>query len=210
LPQRIIQAQENERERISRDIHDDLGQSLVTFKILLQSVLLSAESMPKKKDIDKIIKDIDKIIEKTRHLTSTLRPSTLEVLGMTTALKVLIEEFKQKNLTIKFNYGLLDSVSFEGDPINFYRVIQESLTNIVKHAKATKVNIDIQLTANRLTLTIEDDGHGFLKDSERGTQGLGLSTMQERALLLKGNLEIKSNLDKGTMVNLNVPIKRST
>src|SRR3990167_5138094 len=103
LPQKIIQAQEKERERISREIHDDLGQSLVTFKILLQSVLLRPRGSSHKQSVERLIRDVDKIIEKTRHLTSALRPSTLQVLGLTTATRILVEEFRQKAIKIRFH-----------------------------------------------------------------------------------------------------------
>lgn len=213
LPQKIIQAQEKERERISREIHDDLGQSLVTFKILLQSVLLrpASDSNQKGKSAEKLIDDISKIIEKTRHLTATLRPSTIDVLGLTTALKVLIEEFERKNSNIKFACDHLDEIMFEGDPINFYRIIQEALTNVVKHAKATKVTIDIKIAADQMVLTIKDNGQGFpIAEGpyQRGTQGLGLSIMRERARLLKGEIEIKSNPRQGTNITLAVPIQK--
>ncbi len=212
LPQKIIQAQEKERERISREIHDDLGQSLVTFKVLLQSVLLGSNSDLKKqkKSVKKLIKDVDKIIEKARHLTSGLRPSTLEVLGLTTALNVLIEEFKQKKLKIKFNHDDLNEIKFEGDPINFYRIIQEAITNVVKHAKATKVDVEIKIVDSRLTLALKDNGKGFsLVDkfsNQQETQGLGLSTMRERARLLKGDMEITAGFKQGTTILLNIPI----
>jgi len=210
LPQKIIQAEEKERERISREIHDDLGQSLVTFKMLLQSVLLPPGSNKPNQSTEKLINDINTIIEKTRHLTAALRPSTLEVLGLTTALTVLIDEFRQKNLKIQFKHDRLDEVSFEGDSINFYRIIQEVLTNVVKHAKASKVNIEVKLLDSRLTLTIQDNGRGFSMTEKppyrRGAEGLGLSTMRERARLLKGELTINSNLKNGTSIVLTVPV----
>ncbi len=210
LPQRIIQAQENERERISRDIHDDLGQSLVTFKMFLQSVLLHPEGRSNKQAITKLLKDVDKIIEKARHLTAALRPSTLQVLGLTTATKVLVEEFQRKALKIKVKHSDLDQIAFEGDPINFYRILQEALTNIVKHAQATHVHINVDIVQNRLVLTIVDNGQGFSLSekhpSRKEAQGLGLSTMRERARLLKGDMEITSVPRQGTTVLLNVPV----
>ncbi len=218
LPQRIIQAQEKERERISREIHDDLGQSLVTFKMFLQSVLLHPDGRAGKQSVPKLIKDIDKIIEKTRHLTSALRPSTLEVLGLTAATKALIEEFKQKALKIKLKHDDLDKIEFEGDSINFYRILQEALTNIVKHARASHVHINIDIAEDRLVMTIADNGRGFPPAEESSSwqeaQGLGLSTMRERARLLKGDVAITSvsrqvpcrDTQYGTTILLSVPV----
>ncbi len=210
LPQRIIQAQERERERISREIHDDLGQSLVTFKIFLQSVLLHPKGSAGKQSVRKLIKDVDKIIEKTRHLTSALRPSALQMLGLTTATKILIEEFKQKALKIKLEHDDLDKIEFEGDTINFYRILQEALTNIIKHARATHVHIRVDIADNRLVMTIADNGRGFSllekRSSPKEAQGLGLSTMRERARLLKGDLEVSSVEQQGTTIQLKVPV----
>ncbi|MCR4338231.1 MAG: PAS domain S-box protein [Candidatus Omnitrophica bacterium] len=212
LPQRIIQAQENERQRISREIHDDLGQSLVTFKIFLQSTILAPHSDQEQQSetVTKLIHSLNTIIEKTRHLTGSLRPSTLGVLGLSTALHTLIDEFKQKNLKINFTYNKsLDLFQFQGDAINFYRILQEALTNVVKHAQATRVDISIKVTQQNLTMVIKDNGKGFMSNGRlkdhSSTQGIGLSTMKERALLLKGKLEIKSTLKKGTTLTLTVP-----
>ena len=212
LPRRIIQAQEKERERIYREIHDDLGQSLVTFKMFLQSVLLRPQGQAGKQSVGKLIKDVDKIIEKTRHLTSALRPSTLQVLGVTTAAKVLIAEFQRKDLKINFKHDDLDRVTFEGDSINFYRILQEALTNIIKHAQATHVHIKVDIADNQLIMTIADNGRGFSPSpsgkhsSRKEAQGLGLSTMRERARLLKGDLEVSSVPQQGTTIQLKVPV----
>ncbi len=210
LPQRIIQAQEKERERISSEIHDDLGQSLVTFKMFLQSVLLRPKDSARKQSVAKLIKDIDKIIEKTRHLTAALRPSTLQVLGLTTATKVLIAEFQRKDLKIDLKHDDLDRITFEGDSINFYRILQEALTNIIKHAQASHVRINVDIADNRLVMTIADNGRGFSSSekhsSRKEAQGLGLSTMRERARLLKGDFEVSSVLQQGTTIQLKVPV----
>ena len=215
LPQRIIQAQEAERKRISRDIHDDLGQSLVTFKMFLQSTLLAPrpDAVKQSEAVKQLISNITSIIEKTRHLTTALRPSTLEALGLSTSLRLLIEEFRQKDLHIKFACDVsLDHINFQGDIINFYRIIQEALTNIVKHAKATKVDVTVKIMSDQLSLIIKDNGRGFSEDkrskNHQHSLGIGLTTMQERARLLKGNLEIKSESGKGTTIRLIVPVEK--
>ena len=150
------------------------------------------------------------MIEKTRHLTSTLRPSTLQVLGLTTATKILIEEFQREDLKIKLKHDDLDQATFAGDPINFYRILQEALTNIIKHARASHVHINIDIADDRLVMTIADNGQGFSASEKnlslKKAQGLGLSTMRERARLLKGDLEVTSVLGQGTTILLKVPI----
>lgn len=220
LPARIIQAQEAERESISREIHDDVGQSLAMLKMLLQSTLSSLPGRPagrgRDSDIpqetyDKIIHYIDEIIEKIRHLAAGLRPSTLEVLGLPTALKSLVDDFRlNKHLKITFQAEHLDRIEFLGEPINFYRIIQEALTNVVRHSRATLVEIKMQINGDRLAVTLRDNGGGFKeikKDPLSGNlHGIGLSTMQERAKLLKGDFHIISTENEGAAVILNVPI----
>ncbi len=213
LPQRIIQAQESERERISREIHDDLGQSLATLKLLIQSTLQprgQASANPQA-SYEKILKYLDQTIEKSRSLAAGLRPSHLEVLGLTTALRVMIDEFKgKKRLNIKCQLPALDDLHFKGESINLYRIVQEALTNIARHADATKVLIRFQKDRDRLKLEIRDNGKGFNKknkmDPRRPIPGLGLMTMQERTRLLQGELDIRSVPGEGTVLVLNIPL----
>jgi len=212
LPRRIIQAQESERERISREIHDDLGQSLVTLKMLIQSSVLEGSSNDRLKESrNKEIEHINLVIEKTRSLASGLRPATLEVLGLSTAIKSLVHGIKQHyKLKIMIRLGNLDSLKFQGEAINLYRILQEALTNITKHARATEVKITAKRLKNRLIVEIKDNGKGF-KEIKRqyatsNSNGLGLSTMRERANLLGGEINIKSKNGKGTSILVNIPV----
>ncbi len=205
LPQRIIQAQESEREKISREIHDDLGQSLATLKMTIQASQINGNT--RNKDIEQI----NSIIEKTRDLASGLRPSTLEVLGLTTSIKTLVRAIRQHyKLKIIIRLGNLDSIKFQGDVINLYRIIQEGLTNITKHAQATEVIITAKRLKNRLIVEIRDNGKGIKKIKQQyatsNLKGLGLSTMRERAKLLNGDININFKSGKGTSIFLDIPI----
>ena len=216
LPQRILQAQESEKNRISKDIHDDLGQSLATLKIVIQSAMaeFSKKDVHIKKSFERIVKDLNVIIEKTRGIAMGLRPPTLEVLGLETALKVLLDDFKKRTkLKLKYEGVNLNHVQFQGEPINFYRVIQEALNNIVKHARAQEIKISLELTDGQLMVTIEDDGQGFLiHKSERRNKtedivkGLGLAIMEERTRSLGGDFQIYSQIGKGTTIALSIPV----
>ena len=213
LPQQIIQAQEEEHKRISREIHDDLGQSLVTLKMLIQSYRAGfslRKDQKQERSFKKIIHCLDAIIEKTRGLAAGLRPSSLEVLGPTAAIRQLINEFRcQKNLRLRFSCSLLDDLLFEGEVINLYRIIQEALTNIVRHARATEVYIRIQNVKNRVKIIITDNGRGFRISHRMGElpAGLGFSTMRERARLLEGTLEIRSGPREGTRIVVDIPVR---
>ncbi|HLF18696.1 MAG TPA: PAS domain-containing protein [Candidatus Omnitrophota bacterium] len=211
LPREIIQAQEEERERISREIHDDLGQALATLKMLIQSSLfeLGPNKAALTKAKKKILNRINAIIEKTRHMSSVLRPSTLEVLGLSTSLKSLINDFRsQKKVKITANWGRLDKIRLKGESINLFRIVQEALTNVIKHAQATKVNISTKSDNGRLIISIEDNGCGFnttRNHKANKSQGLGLSTMAERAKLLGGEIHIHSGKGKGTGITIIIP-----
>lgn len=212
LPRRIFEAQEEERERISREIHDDLGQSLATLKMFIQTlqletVLKDPRIRPKH---EKIVTYLNGIIEKTRNLASRLRPSTLEMLGLTTALRVLAGDLRSHcGLKVRLLNCHLDDVVFQGENINLYRIIQESLTNILKHAGATEARISFRRMKNKLTVTIADNGTGFKtndKDRRGGAAGIGLSVMKERVKILNGVMDIESRNGKGTKIILTVPV----
>lgn len=213
LPQRIIEAQEYERHRISKEIHDELGQSLATLKMLIQSSVLPEylETRLNRRAYDRVIKYIDEIIEKSRNIATSLRPKVIETMGLTLALKKLILDFrKNKGLNIRARVGNIDDIEFEGEPVNLYRIVQEALANLLHHAEAANVEILFQRGKQSLTIIIKDDGKGFLpKDihCDDPRRGQGLSTMQERARLLKGELDIQSELGQGTTIRLNVPVR---
>ncbi len=214
LPQKIIQVQESERARISREIHDDLGQSLAILKMIIQSAMSAdqggRDSFDKSRR--KIIKHLDMIIEKSRHLASDLRPAALEILGLATALEGLINDFRQtKDLHIYFYHSSLDRLVFQKEVINLYRIVQEALNNIVTHAGATQAHIVMRRRKNRLWVAIKDDGRGFdldkFKEGSKAKKGIGLLTMEERVKLLGGEIKIQSQPAKGTMIIFEVPVE---
>jgi PAS domain S-box-containing protein len=208
LPKRIIQAQEQECDRIARDLHDELGQSLATLKMIIQSAWLEeGTSANPSKDHKKILDYLNSIIDKSRHLAMRLRPATLEALGLTTAINLMIDEINRAGkVKIAFSHGPLEDLHFESETINVFRIVQEALTNILKYSKATKVKVSMRVNKDRLKIKIEDNGCGFvLKDKSKG---LGLITMQERTSLLGGRIEIQSQLKKGTSIAVDIPCRR--
>ena len=136
-----------------------------------------------------------------------LRPSTLEALGLTTAINLMIDEINRAGkVKIIFTHSHLVNLHFQSEAINVFRIVQEALTNIVKNAKATNVKVALRVVKNRLKITIEDNGRGFvLKDKSKG---LGLITMRERTSLLGGKIEIQSQLKKGTTIIVDIPCWR--
>ena len=207
LPKRIIQAQERECDRIARDLHDDLGQSLATLKMIIQSSWFQeGTSANPPKEHKKILGYLDSIIDKSRNLAMRLRPATLEALGLTTAISLMIEEINRAGkVKIVFTHGDLEPLEFKSDTINVFRIVQEALTNILKYAKASKVNVSLRVLKGRLQIKVQDNGCGFiLKDKSKG---LGLITMQERTSLLGGQINIHSEPQKGTAITVDLPCK---
>lgn len=214
VPQRIIQAQEAEQARISRDIHDDLGQSLIALKMNLYSVTTDSKADPVlfKKECEGLLRSLDSIIEKTRHISHRLRPASISSIGLSASLRKLIEEFQQKDrkLSVRLRHGKIDQLDFNGGPINLYRIVQEALSNTVKHAKASQVDVDLKRQKDRLLVKIQDNGQGYENTGEqRQKHGLGLLTMRERANMLGAKLRMHSAPGKGTVIQLNIPVKAS-
>jgi len=209
LPQKIIQAQEQECNRIARDLHDDLGQSLATLKMMIQSAWLVESQRNKNKKISmdqqKIIEYLNAIIEKSRHIAMRLRPSTLDVLGLTSALESMFKEMSSNGkLKISFRHQGLDDLRFKAEPINLFRIIQEAMSNIRKHAVATRVTVKVTKAKGLLKISIHDNGCGFVFIGP--SSGLGLTTMQERAKLLGGTIGIHSQPKYGTTLLVEIPV----
>lgn len=214
LPRRIIEVQESERHRISKEIHDDLGQSLAALKMLIQSSV-DPEYLNTKTNhraYESVINYIDEIIDKTREIATALRPKVIETQGLTRAVKKLLAAFrKSKGIHIKARIGNLNPIQFQGARIHLYRILQEALANLYHHAEATHVEVLFRRGKQSLTMVIKDNGKGFLPDKAKKDIGQtgkhGLSTMHERARMLGGELKIESEPGKGTLIHLNVPVK---
>lgn len=214
LSSRVLNAQEKEREKIAHELHDDLGQALTAIRINLAELELDA----KEKDLERVTERIDEsksLIESSlgqiREMAHELRPSLLDDLGLTSAIRWFLNQFKRRmNIVLSFQvvgeeYRLAREIE-----IVIYRIIQESCTNIAKHANAHRVEIIIEYSPERLTLSIEDDGKGFSlpehNQKEKPTeQGFGILGIQERAHTIGGTVEIESSPGHGTLIRLTLP-----
>ena len=207
----VIRAQEDERRRLSREIHDDLGQALIAHVLSLRSLQLEIPLQNEllKKRLDDLIADTNETINKMRQIAQDIRPAMLDTLGLCTALKTYSREFSLRTSL---------PVVFESDPeipevsdiysITLYRILQEALTNVYKHSMANQVWVELTVDERNLVLIIQDNGVGFPPESRQKfpNDGIGMIGMQERMTLVGGQLLIKSSQSKGTIISAHLPL----
>ncbi|MFZ4520719.1 MAG: HAMP domain-containing sensor histidine kinase [Bacteroidales bacterium] len=202
----VFDGEEMERQRLSRELHDGIGQSLIAIKLRLENLLYQDG-----KDINNSIQELknyfDQIIDEVRRISNNLLPSVLEVFSIPIAFRNLFAETEEHSgLRIHFEAtGNFDDLN-KKIKTYIYRLTQEALNNIVKHADAREVRVYLTRSTDRLKLVIRDDGKGFLPDSVGIEGGNGIHNMRERASLLQGQIDIQSAPLYGTTITLNVPI----
>ena len=201
----VIDAEEKERQRLSREIHDGIGQSLIAHKLRLESLLYMND--PEIKDQIRILKDqFNVTIDEVRRISNNLMPSVLEVFGITLALKNLCEETEEHGLL-----EILFQTTGELEEINtktktyLYRIAQEALNNILKHSGAKEVTFTVSRSKDMITFILRDDGKGFDVGDAAYEKGNGLHNMRERVALLHGTINILSSAGEGTTIIINVP-----
>lgn len=214
LSQNYESAREEEKLMISRELHDELGQVLAALKIdiaLLQKeisalALNPATSQTLGDGFDTVFKMIDKSTRTVRKIASGLRPDILDKLGLLEALSWLAEE-TERRYKISCRVVLPDDIALEEQKhIHLFRIVQEALTNIVRHAEASEVMIRLVDVGQHLQLTISDDGKGISQMPAGKSDSLGLIGIRERVRLLKGTLDIIGKERKGTMLSITLPV----
>lgn len=204
----IIKIQEEERDRISREIHDDLGTSIALVKMLIQSSYVKIKkrynisNQNTEPECDEVIDYLNSISETARQMSHTLSPVGMKGLGLCTAIEKLVAKIvNNSNIKVKTNLEQLNSFFPDNWDINLYRIIQESLLNIHKHAKASIAYITAEkINDKKITLIIKDDGKGI--NTSMLNQGLGMSLMKQRAQLMNATINITSRRGQGTEIKL--------
>jgi PAS domain S-box-containing protein len=209
LSGRLLEAQETERRRIARELHDEIGQSLTAIKIRLRA--LQRRSKTGLPNLDECIRIVDQSLSQVQSLSLDLRPPQLDDLGLSAALRWHLDRQAQASRLIPhFSSDPLPGRLYPDIEIACFRVAQEALTNIIRHAHAHQVRIELRRRGTELHLMIQDDGQGFDTDTARGAanQGasMGLIGMQERAELAVGRFELKSFPGRGTQVHAVFPL----
>jgi two-component system sensor histidine kinase UhpB len=204
----ITSAQEEERLRLARELHDETIQSVIALKQRVQLAGKLVKEQSGKKSLQELEGLAEQIVENLRLIIRALRPIYLEDLGLATALEMLASE--TKTLQVDF-YRTGQEKRFERDiELALYRIAQEALSNIVRHAKASRATLNINFNEHEISLEISDDGIGFVmpkSPTDFATSGhFGLLGMRERSELIAGRLEVKSEAGVGTQVSVLLPV----
>ena len=209
LAGRLISAQEEERSHLARELHDDLSQRLAVLSIdagkLEQELINSAG--PIKEKLHDMKNQVVKISGDVHTLARQLHPSILDDLGLVRAIDSECTAFlKREGVNIIFNHDGFPNIVGKDISLTLYRIVQEGLRNISKHACANHVNVSLKGFDQGILLSIQDDGIGFDLAEARVTPGLGLSSLHERVRLINGELSIQSQPGKGTVITVKAPL----
>jgi signal transduction histidine kinase len=206
---KIVAAQEEERARIARDLHDQLGQQLTALRLSLQRHRGDVEGARRHEDLERAIALAAEIDGEVDFLAWELRPAVLDDLGLTVALPRFVHEWAEHyGVPADFVGGMAPGQLSRDAEIVFYRVAQEALNNIAKHAHATRVDVLLEQRDGAAIMVIEDDGVGFDGgDTAQPQAGIGLVGMRERAALIGALLQIESTSGGGTSVYLRYPLQ---
>jgi PAS domain S-box-containing protein len=210
-PRQLIEAQEAERQSIARELHDQIGQVLTAIQLNLQAVGETCETIEARALIDEGVVIVDEALCQVRGLSFELRPSVLDDLGLVAALRWYTDRFAQRT-----GIHATTAINLRQPPVRFslelqtacFRIVQEALTNVVRHAKARNVEIELKGLNDEIRLSIKDDGIGFdmnSQDPAHFTTHVGLRGMRERALALGGRLGVKSSPARGTKICAHFP-----
>ncbi len=202
--QQLIESQEAERKRIAAELHDGLGQNLVVIK---NRALLGINKGDDKERVAKELRNISdsatQALEEVREITNNLRPQLLDRLGLTKAINAMLKKVSGV-IEIDSEIDSIDNIFSETQEISIYRIVQESINNIIKHSNASDAFVKIKRDETKVLITIEDNGKGF--DIANIKNGLGLIGLKERSQLLNGEFVVDSKIGEGTKITLELRI----
>jgi signal transduction histidine kinase len=202
---------EDERIRISRQVHDELGQALTGLKMDLywMSTRLPKKAKAVHEKIKLMSNNIDETIQTVRRISTELRPGILDDLGLVAALEWQAHEFQHRTgIQCRVTSDLQEAILDEDLNTAFFRIFQETLTNIIRHANASRVDVHLKRESGNLVLQVRDNGRGISEAEISNTQSIGLLGMRERAALLGGEVTFKGIPDKETTVRVAIPLVR--
>jgi two-component system, NarL family, sensor histidine kinase UhpB len=204
----MVNAREDERRRIARELHDELGQRLTALKMELSSLASQADAAARAQRIAAMLEMVDDTVASVRRIATELRPLMLDDLGLNAAIEWLANGWAARmGIKVRLRLGPADPDIGDAAAIALYRVVQEALTNIARHARATEVRIEMRQAAGALRLTVQDDGVGFDAASMYREGSHGLMGIRERAYMLGGELQIGNARGGGGRITVRLPLR---
>ena len=204
----VVEAREEERRRIARELHDELGQRLTALKMELSSLASAKGPCGDETRISGMLEMIDDTVASVRRIAADLRPMMLDDLGLNAAIEWLARDAARRlDMEITVRLGDEDPPVTQGAAIALYRMVQEALTNVARHARATHVNIELRQDGGELVLTVRDNGVGFPSDLQHSDGRYGLLGIRERAYMLGGRLEVDNPPGGGGRLTVRLPLR---
>ena len=203
-------AEEKERERLSRELHDGIGQSFIAIKLKLEQ-LFDGGPGENEKSLEEIEKAFDDAIDEIRRMSNNLSPSVLKAFGLENAIRNLcnsVQEYARCSIDLEYDFDR--EIINKKTEIYLYRIVQEAMNNIRKHSSASHVEIKIFELSGKFNMLISDNGIGFDPEGESSGRGAGLFNMKQRAEILGGSAVIESGENNGVKILVQVPLKSVT
>lgn len=212
MAESVVTAQEEERKRLSRELHDDLGQALIAHILNLHNLQedLPLHSEVLNKRLDMLMADANQTLHRMHLLAQNIRPTLLDTLGLRSALETHSHEFSLRTgLPVLFEADLKIPEMPDVYAITLYRILQETLTNVIKHSKASQVWVELNIDEHNIILTVQDNGIGFSTAQDSSNQGIGITGLRERLILVGGKLVISASTSKGTIISAHIPLEQT-
>jgi PAS domain S-box-containing protein len=212
LLERVLQVQESERQRIARELHDEAGQLMTSLLVGLRSLSDARRLADAKAQAIRLREIASNAINELGRLARGLHSTILDDLGLETAIRRYTDEFSQTHgIRVDVEFGDVQLSSFANhEQLNLYRIVQEALTNVARHAHAKKVSISFETDQSGLHVTVQDDGRGFSPGAATDSSHLGIEGMRQRATMIGGTLNVIPQAHGGVTVNLLVPPKQGS
>ena len=208
LSGRLINAQEQERARLARELHDDFAQRMALVHIELDSLAQVTENSLARKRLSELREEVQGLGDDLHALSHRLHSSKLEILGLAVSVRSFCVEYAERHgIRVDFSHNHLPTSIPADTALALYRIVQEALRNVTKHSHALRAQVSLSANSTAISLTVTDNGVGFDPSSILLAEGIGLQSMKERARMVGGSLEVKSRPMQGTQIAVTVPLK---
>ena len=204
---RALNATEEERKRISRELHDGIAQTMAALLVRLRVARTATDAVARDALLERLGADISAVTEEIRHIAQNLRPPALDMLGLAPAIESYARTLAEtSDLTIHTDISPIEGLLTPDAELALYRIMQEALSNVARHAGARTAHIRLHVSGRNVVAAVEDDGRGFPVEEEMRRSGLGLFGMQERGAYVGATVNIESRSGHGTRIQVTIPV----